>query len=90
MNIFVEDCESHEKALEVLSECMTSYSIDNCNINNLMNDLYLRLTVLTSIRKLSGNVKTIAQAILTRSFLDVEKFVPRTKKPDQFVQTGLI
>ncbi|CAG8639280.1 12829_t:CDS:2, partial [Acaulospora morrowiae] len=38
-----------------------------------------------------SDIRAIARAILTRSHLDIDKFVPRTKKkPDQFAQSGLI
>lgn len=93
MDILVEDCGGHGRALEVLSECIAGHSIDNCNIDNLMNDLHFRLTdrYKEAIWNFRSDIKAIARAILTRSLLDIDKFVPRTKKkPDQFAQSGLI
>ena len=93
MNILVEDCGGHGRALEVLSECMAGRSIDNCNFDNLMHDLRVRLTdrYKEAIWKSRSDAKAIARAILTRSLLDIDKPVPKTeKKPDQFVQGGLI
>ncbi|GES74357.1 crinkler (CRN) family protein, putative [Rhizophagus clarus] len=93
MNILVEDCGGHGRALEVLSECMAGRSIVNCNIEDLMHDLRVRLTdrYKEAIWKSRSDAKTIARAILTRSLLYVDKPVPKTeKKPDQFVQCGLI
>jgi hypothetical protein len=82
MNILVEDCGGHGRALEVLSECMAGRSIDNCNIDNLMNDLRFRLTnrYREAIWNSSSDARAVARAILTRSFLDANKFVPGTKK----------
>ena len=44
MNILVEDCGGYGRALEVLGECMNGRTIENCNIDNLMNEIRIRLT----------------------------------------------
>src|SRR6185437_7830976 len=72
MDILVEDCGGHGRALEVLSECMAGRSIDNCNLDNLMNDLRLRLTdrYMEAIQNCRSDIRAISRAILTRSILD--------------------
>ena len=44
MDILVEDCGGHGRALEVLNDCLAGRSIEECNINTLMNDLCYNLT----------------------------------------------
>jgi hypothetical protein len=93
MDTLVEDCGGHGRALEVLSECMAGRSIDNCNVNNLMNDFRLRLTdrYIEAIQNTGRDARAIARAVLTRTLIDVDKPVPRTeKKPDEFINSGLI
>ncbi|CAG8606483.1 11470_t:CDS:2, partial [Dentiscutata heterogama] len=92
-NILVEDCGGHGRALEVLNECLAGRSIEECNINTLMNDLRYNLTerygddIFGSIE----DARPIARAILTRRLLDRYKPIPKTNKtPDEFVGGGLI
>ncbi|GET03519.1 crinkler (CRN) family protein, putative [Rhizophagus clarus] len=93
MDILVEDCGGHGRALEALHDCMAGRSIVNCNVDNLMNDLRFILTdnYREAIQNAGRDTRAIARAILTRTLLDVDKPVPKTeKKPDEFVHTGLI
>ncbi|CAB4376449.1 unnamed protein product [Rhizophagus irregularis] len=43
-NTLVEDCGGHGRALEVLNDCLAGRSIEECNIDTLMNDLRYNLT----------------------------------------------
>ncbi|CAG8593974.1 9675_t:CDS:2, partial [Acaulospora colombiana] len=92
-NILVEDCGGHGRALEVLNECLAGHSIEECNVNTLMNDLRHNLTerygddIFGSVE----DARPIARAILTRRLLDRYKPIPKTNKtPDEFVGSGLI
>ncbi|CAG8689995.1 18168_t:CDS:2 [Rhizophagus irregularis] len=93
MDILVEDCGGHGRALEVLSECMAGRSIEKCNVENLMNDLRFRLTdrYVEALQNTGRDARAIARAVLTRTLLDVDKPVPRTEKnPDEYIHSGLI
>ncbi|RHZ79917.1 hypothetical protein Glove_140g108 [Diversispora epigaea] len=92
-NILVEDCGGHGRALEVLNDCLAGRSVEECNINTLMNDLRKNL-----IEKYDGiileskeDARPIAKAILTRHILNRFNPIPKTNKtPDEFVGSGLI
>ncbi|CAG8631175.1 3956_t:CDS:2, partial [Ambispora gerdemannii] len=92
-NILVEDCGGHGRALEVLNDCLAGRSVEECNVNTLMNDLRKNLiekyggTILDSLE----DARPIARAILTRRILNRYYPIPKTNKtPDEFVGSGLI
>ncbi|RHZ76437.1 hypothetical protein Glove_197g38 [Diversispora epigaea] len=92
-NTLVEDCGGHGRALEVLNDCLAGRSIEECNVDTLMNDLRYKLTekyhdaILDSVE----DARPIARAILTRCILNRYRPIPKTNKtPDEFVGSGLI
>ncbi|KAF0465052.1 putative crinkler family protein [Gigaspora margarita] len=92
-NTLVEDCGGHGRALEVLNDCLAGRSIEECNVDTLMNDLRYNLTkkyrdaIFGSVEE----ARPIARAILTRRLLNRYKPIPKTDKtPDEFVGGGLI
>ncbi|CAG8616900.1 19902_t:CDS:2 [Dentiscutata erythropus] len=92
-NILVEDCGGHGRALEVLNDCLAGRSIEECNVDTLMNELCHNLTkkycdaIFVSVEE----ARPIARAILTKRLLNRYKPIPKTDKtPDEFVGSGLI
>ncbi|CAB5353877.1 unnamed protein product [Rhizophagus irregularis] len=92
-NTIVEDCGGHGRALEVLNDCLDGRSIEECNVDTLMNDLHYNLTkkyrdaIFSSVEE----ARPIARAILTRRLLNRYKPIPKTDKtPDEFVRNGMI
>ncbi|CAB4417333.1 unnamed protein product [Rhizophagus irregularis] len=92
-NTIVEDCGGHGRALEVLNDCLDGRSIEECNVDTLMNDLRYNLTkkyrdaIFSSVEE----ARPIARAILTRRLLNRYKPIPKTDKtPDEFVGSGMI
>jgi hypothetical protein len=92
-NTLVEDCGGHGRALEILNDCLDGHSIEECNVDTLMNKLRHELTIKYR-DAIFGSIeyaRPIARAILTRSLLNKYKHVPKTDKtPDELVGGGLI
>ncbi|RHZ90174.1 hypothetical protein Glove_5g80 [Diversispora epigaea] len=92
-NTLVEDCGGHGRALEALDDCLAGRSIEECNVDTLMNDLrYELFEKYHNAISISGkDARPIARAILTRRLLDRYKPIPKTDKtPDEFAGHGLI
>ncbi|CAB4423970.1 unnamed protein product [Rhizophagus irregularis] len=93
MNLLVDDCGGHGRALEVLAELVKDKNIKDCNINQLMHDLRssLELRYAGALNISASDAQAIVRAILTRTRLDSRNVVPGTNRfPDYFVQPGLI
>ncbi|CAI2187981.1 9216_t:CDS:2, partial [Funneliformis geosporum] len=93
INLLVDDCGGHGRALEVLAETIGDKNINDCNFDQLMHDLRASLEDrYPSVLNISAlEAQAIVRAILTRIRLDSRKCVPCTDKlPDYFVQPGLI
>ncbi|CAG8696086.1 10260_t:CDS:2, partial [Racocetra fulgida] len=93
MQQLMENKDDGLKALEVLNDCLAGRSIEECNVDTLMNDLRYNLTkkyrdaIFGSVEE----ARPIARAILTRRLLNRYKPIPKTDKtPDEFVGGGLI
>ncbi|CAG8577445.1 9447_t:CDS:2, partial [Funneliformis mosseae] len=93
IKMLVNDCGGHGRALEVLQEILKDRDIQNVNINDMMNDLRIRLYdgYREALMLSPSEARAIAQATLTRHLLKFNKHVPGTNKyPDHIVQPGLI
>src|SRR6185369_15084458 len=62
----VEDCGGHGRALEVLNDCLAGRSIEECNLDTLMNDLRHKLTETyrNAILISAEDARPIARAVL--------------------------
>ncbi|CAG8693137.1 4128_t:CDS:2, partial [Funneliformis caledonium] len=92
-NTLVEDCGGHGRALEALDDCLAGRSIEECNVDTLMNDLRHDLTekYRNAIFSTVEDARPIARAIFTKRLLNKYKPIPKTDKtPDEFVGGGLI
>ncbi|KAF0434870.1 putative crinkler family protein [Gigaspora margarita] len=93
IKLLVDDCGGHGRALEVLAETLKDKNINECNVDNLMHQLYSNLICRyeDAFNITALEAQTIALLILTRKRLDQNECVPNTDKlPDSFVQPGLI
>ncbi|CAI2189803.1 6575_t:CDS:1 [Funneliformis geosporum] len=93
IKMLVNDCGGHGRALEVLQEILKDRDIQNVNINDMINDLHVRLHdwYCEALMMSPSEARTIAQATLTRHLLKFDKHVPSTNKySDHIVQPELI
>ncbi|CAG8456509.1 1378_t:CDS:10 [Funneliformis caledonium] len=86
IKMLVNDCGGHGRALEVLQEILKDRDIQNVNINDVMNDLRIRLRdrYCEALMLSPSEARTIARATLTRHLLKFNKHVPGTKNVGYF------
>ncbi|CAG8583657.1 13207_t:CDS:1 [Funneliformis caledonium] len=75
IKMLVNDCGGHGRALEVLQEILKDRYIQNVNINDMMNDLRIRLydRYHEALILSPSEARAIAQATLTRHLLKFNK-----------------
>lgn len=93
LDILVNDCGGHGRALEALEDALNGREIQDCNVDNLMNDLRYKLTSRypDTLSLTITEAQAVARAILTRQLVNADECLPGTNKtPPQITRPGLI